>query len=755
MKSGIQGLIFTFIATLTIYAIIKSNISQKNLFSMRFLKNIDELRDDFCDKASDELKEFYPKTSPDYDFTPNTSNELLQRIMKDFLTDSSSAQNLGVDEVKEYFSKSPGYILILVLFIILCILFVPYVLCVCCKCCCCIPEGCLKCQKLYIIAGIVFCGLALINCFIGYSKNSSIVDGVYGLGCSILKIEYHLIYGDEYKSEKPFWAGIRGIIDKLNDASKNITALKNQTLNIKTQLNINATQFINEFRVKLNNEYDTRTAHKVPNPDPSQTDFITPLYFNLYGPRDNQDTCLGKIDYEMDKYTSTSSNSIYEVLDIISEASENTEFIDQNIDLINENIETNVNSINSGIGDKISEYESTLDDIDSYSRRIMNSLFSVNLVLVLAVGASLILLLLCKFGLFILCFSWFLVYILMLLTFFLGAVFGLIGSFVQDASAGVKYLIDNIDSEDIKMDAQIKEIAQICLKGNGSLAHSSLIPINFDTSIIENVYSLEKNIDNATQLIKNYEPLSTAANLEMYNIMTKKKEFLQELETPLKNIRKYIDFSEENTKVNSNTKIYDNWEINETECREGYKYCKKDDSTIHYFIEETENDEKCCLIITEWGLNEIKMRYENIEPKETITPTVENYYNSIMSYINENELIKNEIISQNEDFEKDFKTLGDNIIGVLKNILDLFKPLRQGFDEIIGNNAIFEILNCKFIKRDINKVIEELYNSFGDTFKSTSTLLLMISAYELAMTLIILAIMKSFKQEKTTNNRIN
>ena len=42
----------------------------------------------------------------------------------------------------------------------------------------------------------------------------------------------------------------------------------------------------------------------------------------------------------------------------------------------------------------------------------------------------------------------------------------------------------------------------------------------------------------------------------MYNIMTKKKEFLQELETPLKNIRKYIDFSEENTKVNSNTKIY-------------------------------------------------------------------------------------------------------------------------------------------------------------------------------------------------------
>ena len=40
-------------------------------------------------------------------------------------------------------------------------------------------------------------------------------------------------------------------------------------------------------------------------------------------------------------------------------------------------------------------------------------------------------------------------------------------------------------------------------------------------------------------------------------------------------------------------------------------------------------------------------------------------------------------------------------------------------------------------------IIEHLYNSFGSTFKTTSTLLLMISAYELAMTLIILIIMTS------------
>ena len=72
---------------------------------------------------------------------------------------------------------------------------------------------------------------------------------------------------------------------------------------------------------------------------------------------------------------------------------------------------------------------------------------------------------------------------------FLGAIFGIIGSFIQDTSWGTSNLIKNLN--EVKIDEKIKDIAEICLNGNGSLAQSNLIDINFDTSIIDNIYNLK------------------------------------------------------------------------------------------------------------------------------------------------------------------------------------------------------------------------------------------------------------------------
>ena len=73
----------------------------------------------------------------------------------------------------------------------------------------------------------------------------------------------------------------------------------------------------------------------------------------------------------------------------------------------------------------------------------------------------------------------------------------------------------------------------------------------------------------------------------------------------------------------------------------------------------------------------------------------------------------------------------------------------ESYKDIVGSESIFEILNCNFLKRDVNKIIEELYNDFGKTFKDTSTLLLIISIFELCMTIAILFIMKGFKKQES------
>ena len=758
MKSGIQGLIYTFIATLAIYALVKNDIFHKNPLSMRFLNSIDDLRVLFCSNSPEELEEFYKSTPPEYEFNPKGDNEFLQKIMKDFILNGTNTQELGVDELKEYFSKSPGYILILILFIFLCVLYIPYIICVCCKCCFCIPDCCSKCPNIMLIVGLVFCGLTLINCFVGYSKNSSIVDGVYGLGCSILKIEDHLINGDDFTSKKPYWIGIMGILEKLEDISKNISSLEQKTKDIRIELENIVGPLFEEFSNDLDDEYINRKTSTVSNPNPDRKDIpYIPLYLKTegkYGPPDNKDSTLGLIKTELDSYKSYSFNYTYTILDIIGNASKVNTFIDKNVSQIKTNLKDNINSVDTSIIDKIFKYKDTLDEIDSLSRRYMNTFFSINLVLVIALGVALILLLLCRKGFLLLCLSWFLLYILMLLTFFLGAVFGLLGSFVQDASAGVKSLITNID--DIQqLDQQAKDIANICLNGNGSLAESELIPLDFDKSIIEGVYSLENNIEEAKDKIEKYIPFSTTANLEIYKLITKTKQFIPEIQNTLDGIKKYIDSSYSQSVLDSDSIINDNWEINITECEEGYNYCSKESLKVKNMLQETE---KCCLLITEWELSEIKGRYNGLKAKDksiSIEENVEKYYNTIIDFINSNNQLISEVIVKNTEFNTTFHDIGLEEIKIVTKIEGLFKPLREGFDEIVGNKSIFEILNCKFLKRDVNKILEVLYDSFGQTFKTTSSLLLMISGYELALTLVIMIVIKALGiMNRTTNKAI-
>ena len=754
MKSGIKGLIYTFIATLAIYALIKNDIFQKKNLSMRSLV-LSELKDELCSKSSEELEDFYQSTPPNYDFDPKTNNTLLQKIMKDFIINGSTPQELGINELQEYFNESPEYILILVLFIFLCVLYIPYCLCVCCKCCFCIPDCCSKCPNIMLIVGLVLCGLTLINCFIGYSKNSSIVDGVYGLGCSILKIPDHLINGDDFKSEKPYWAGVRGILEKLEDISKNITSLKENTTNIGEQLENDVGPLFENFSEALDSEFKSRKTSTVSNPDPDKKDEpYIPLYLKTegkYGPANDENSRLGAIKTELDYYKSYSFNNAYKILNIIGNASQYTSFIDDFILDIKKNLESSINNIDTSILDKISEYKSTLDEIDSYSRSYMNSLFTVNLILVIVLGVSLIFLLLFKKGLFILCLSWFTLYVLMLSTFFLGAAFGLLGSFIQDASAGVKFLVDNIgDIQEI--DNKAKDIANICLKGNGSLAESELIPLEFNKSIVENVFSLENSIEEAKTKLESYIPVSITINLEIYNNITKSKLFIPEIDKPLNGIKKYIDYSQ--SVLDDNSIIYDNWEINTTECNKAYKYCPKKNVIMKNILEE---EGKCCLLITEWKLSEIIDRYKDITAKDesiNITANVEKYYNTIMEFIDSNDQLISDIINKNEEFNNTFYNISREEVIILDEIKNLFKPFREGFDEIVGKKSIFEILNCKFLKRDVNKIIEILYESFGQTFKSTSSLLLMISAYELAMTLVVMIIMKAFGQMKKNSKDI-
>ena len=69
----------------------------------------------------------------------------------------------------------------------------------------------------------------------------------------------------------------------------------------------------------------------------------------------------------------------------------------------------------------------------------------------------------------------------MLLSFLLGAVLGVVSSFIKDASSAAKYVMNNTE----QIDYNNIDILDTCLNGNGSLSHTNIIPSDFDTSIVD------------------------------------------------------------------------------------------------------------------------------------------------------------------------------------------------------------------------------------------------------------------------------
>ena len=732
MKSGIQGIIIAFLGTLLIFSLVRTDIYEK-MPKFRFLSNrtMTEIREEMCSKSSSDLNNFYKKTGPNYDFNPPES-KMLQNVIKNFVN-SSSSQEIGKEEVEDYFGDRPLYIFILILFIMLILLWIPYILCVCCKCCCLVPESCLSCPKVYVFICLALCALALINCFIGYSYNGNIVDGVYGLGCTILKIEQHLLEGDEYKSEKPYWIGLQTILVKLQQTSANITNLQEKPHSIQQQFQNTVHLMVQEFHTNLTDEYDRRKDQKVFNPDPSNSNKIVPTYLNLYGPEDQKGTILNSIYSEIDELYSLSENGVDNITSIISSATNKTTEISETLNTTRRNVDDNIKNIDNSIASKINEYDDTFYLVESKARTYMNLFFSFNLIITIVVGVSLIFICLCNKGLLLLCLSWFALYIFMLLTFFLGALFGLIGSFIQDASSGIHYLINHLD--EVGFEGQSKDIAEICLKGNGSLAQSSLIP-DFDLSLIDNVYSLESFIDEVKKNISDYPPISIEEASKKYDELLKNKNQLIDVVDSLNKVRKLTDKNYDGHSV-TNAPYADEWEISEKDCQ--YGVLDPDKVNQEGVLNEYEN----CLVITKWTRDQIEKRYEDFEPA-TIQNEVLLYYDSITEYMKDTEKLIEEVKAKNDEFRDSFKSICQKDIDLLNQTKEIIRPLRESYEEIVGDNSIFEILNCKFLKRDVNKIMQELYDSFGVSFLNISTLFILISVSELCMTFFILLIMKAF-----------
>ena len=727
--SSTEVFVYALVSTILIFSIIKLNISPKEkiidpiIARILATKNVREMKDELCDKSSEDLKNFYKEQSSNYTFNPDTEDKFLNDLILKLANGGSL--DISKDEIVDYSKDNSVLVVVIILLVILFLFWIPYIICVCSRRCCCIPDSCVENNiNSFLIVALVLSVAVDVCCFIGYSQNNDILHGIFGLGCSALKIEQHLVDGDENTKEIPHWMGLNLITESLSKTEEQLKNISQKSQLIQDKKSKIEIEIFPEIESNLTHEYDNMKLKEISSPKPSGGK-LKPSYIKNYGPYDNSGTNLYFIYEESKVYKDESIKLLSNIIDVIALNDEKLKEAKDGLGSVSEKLKNAVTKIDDAITSTIGDYYNYFDDVDTYVRKIMNILFSLNLAIAVFFGVSIIFLLCCKCGGVFVCISWFFIYIFMLFSMLLGCVLGVVSAFIKGASSATKYLIqDNIK----KINFGEIDVLDSCLNGNGSLSNIGSIKINFDSSIIDNIYNLENNITWVINYIDEHKFETIKESQEKYEFLKKEPHVVTE--------------ELENTLVSINNVVGphgDRWNITKEDCGNDYYPLP---NSLRNLLEE---DGKNCLAIKEWNENAIRNRYP-----DGIKDQVANYFNSIKKFIEEN----NELLEQLEDKNRGFESLLNNMKEHEKEILydvrDTIKPLRELFEQYINGDSIFDIMNCRFVKRDVNKVIEVLYDEFGGPFKTTSNLFIAISVAEILLTLFVLIIMKGLRLQSTT-----
>ena len=759
-RTAFYGLLVTFIGSLVIYAVIKNDLLESPLTKiLRFLgaeetnKSIDKI----CSKSSKNLVEFYKKTGPDYKFNiDNKGSKTILKITDHLFTDPENIE--WGSEIFNFIFENGSLVFLFVLLILLVLLLIPFTCCICCRVCICIPKGCLANYRYYIYACLLLSLGVIIACCIGFSKNTSLSHGVYGFLCSFLKIGHHILNGDDYKKQ-PYWSGLTPIVGKLNDTIVNISNLAAIVDDTNTKFNNLQEIFLN-FNNSLDEEYEFRNQSNISNPDPDNDTLIIPEYINIYGPKDRPETSLGSIYQELGIFEELSFGMFGFVINIISLSEETRDSIISNMNKIIKSLDDGVSSIDEVIGKSIGSLDDTLDHIlDGIVKAFMNVIFSINLVLIILVVLALVCLLFRKKGYCCLCFSWFFLYNFMFLTIILGLLFLLLGLFFQNLSIGILSFLQNIkDKVSSDFPKTARDILDSCFNGDGLLSNSNLFPEEFNSTVVELIYGLEDTLKQDIQKLQAYEFKSINSAKENYeNFKNNPLAYIPELQESLKKILKYIDSTEEDSVVDPETHIEDLWVLDKNECPDE-SYVSPSESNIINNIKTRKLlftvTTKSCLVITEWDNESITNRYQDVKSTDgsNIKEVAGNYFTSITKCLTSYNSNIKEMVNKTDEFNDSFEYLRGNSTLIFDNVLKFIKPLRESYTEIVGEGSIFSILNCNFMKRDFNKLFQEIYEEFGENFRTTSDIFLTVCVFQLVMTFLLLFIIAAIRKDNDSND---
>ena len=657
-------------------------------------------------------------------------------------------------ELKIYINHLAPYLTLISFTIILIVEWILFLINEMClkhkKCVNCLKKNCKG--SFYFIL-ISFVHISIIMCLKGIFWSKTIFNNYSHFTCSMLKFINEVNEGQMMRKDFK-WIGINNINNLLLNLNTQIINLKNDIITFNENItNFNLKEYP-KFQNNLTEIYnniinsDSNFLNDIPltgsykNKFSSNSVNLIPSFMKNFGPYKQEETILYSIEKEMNNlkkiliYINNNiqlsfGNNIME--DILTTSQINLENLRNSMDVINNNYFIPLNS--------------QFQNFFKYGKNIFIYFF-VSLIMLNIIFLFLVICLMCDcfpqsnklFKLFI-HIIWNIFSFIMIMCFFIGGLLIIIGIIGKDLIS-VTYSIFNSENLNLTNPKILKlgngkELIDICLNINGSLKDNFF---GSNSNNIDNLLSVENSIIYISKILLNRDypieiedfekSINNYLNKFMdtsYYIYSKGKNLDEYNENDIINPNILLNEINELISLTSECSLNEKWTIsniclNYIELNPNNLTLNPASPTSNYFLNLYD--------INWWKINESDLyeRYsDTCIPKNSFNYNFsqkkgsEEFYQMFKKLYKENQnyilnkilMNKNNILTIDNNVTLLYNNIKNNINCLMKNAFNIINPIRKIFTNFLGEGNINTMLNCDFMKSNLNILFNVLYYDLG------------------------------------------
>ena len=725
---------------------------------------------DICSNGPDDLFSYYYKGLNSIDTSPveSTKSEAV-----DALISIIEGNDLG-ENAKTYGMSALKWIIFIGCAILMIIGWIVCIICMICNCCCC--TCCCK-KKICNIVIFLLCAGCYATVFVlsthSFVAVKNAMKGMNGASCSLLQFIHEIIDGQSDKSQTPYWIGIDGINKVLNDVSEGI----------QNTITHNADNFF--YHKKLYDKYIEDSDNAIKYADKKDKIIGTNEYISIdldsgekiypecifhWGSTTTSDSYLYLVNEEYEGVKDRTGELVSQMNQNFKEIT-NCEYIngksecgDSDVkDIIDDSkksvndMQEPINDLKSQITDPLIDYQNLIND---YGKKYCRLVFLALSVFCAIIVGLLLFFKICncigKMIKLIIHILWNILALFTVVCFLIGGIIGLVGKIGKDLVDVMAFVTssDNLNSEKPvlmnKIGSDVSKYLTTCLVEDGDLA--TALELREQANSINELNNLKQQFEELKEYFADY-PHSTAPHQYENTFLTEyysNNFYSDNTKGSIFNITDKLNLINIET-VKKNVGVCTNI------IDEKWSYHEEDGYT-----EIEENSEKAAInshkLINIYKILNKKIYEARYEPNEN------NFCNK-----DEAQQIVNDIapifLEINKFFKSDgplidphtkIKTNMDGIYTetneVIDSALQIITQITDSLNKYVGESgSVWDLLNCKFMGKDLNILLRNLDTGLVDKFLKMGTeisTLAILQAIGIVLTLVCLNIDSSGNDNK-------